>query len=208
MTTTDAHQPDSPSVIRSTAAATAFVVGWYSLPDYVRSRSARAALKAAGLVVFTALSAREAFASGTAQETVALLRGRRVRPAGTPGLPTSTAGREADREDASTGAVASQAAGVRHALDDDIGPDDGARAAALAGAGLAVVGGTVLTVVVERWLFRRDERRASEGVRRPHTRSGLLLGVLTALVAVPDVLRSRAIEGAAGARPRHGAGQA
>lgn len=54
---------------------------------------------------------------------------------------------------------------------------------------LAVLAGTVLgsavvTVAVERWLFRRGERRRAQGVRFAHTRQGLVLGALEAAVTV------------------------
>ena len=54
---------------------------------------------------------------------------------------------------------------------------------------LAVLAGTVLgsavvTVAVERWLFRRGERRRAAGVRLAHTRQGLALGVLEAVATV------------------------
>lgn len=55
-----------------------------------------------------------------------------------------------------------------------------AQPAELAVLGGAVVGSAVLTVAVERWLFRRGERRRARGVRFAHTRQGLLLGGLAA----------------------------
>ena len=53
--------------------------------------------------------------------------------------------------------------------------------AVLAGAAL---GSALITVGVERWLFRRGERRRAEGVRLAHTRQGLVLGVLEAAATV------------------------
>ena len=76
------------------------------------------------------------------------------------------------------------------------GMDRSTQVAALAGAGLVVVGSSVLTVVVEKKVFHRNKARAARGVRLPHTRSALLFGALTALVAVPDVWHSRAAESA------------
>lgn len=46
-------------------------------------------------------------------------------------------------------------------------------------AGVAL-GSAALTVAVERWLFRRGERRRAAGIRFAHTRQGLALGVLEA----------------------------
>ena len=53
--------------------------------------------------------------------------------------------------------------------------------AVLAGAAL---GSAMITVGVERWLFRRGERRRAEGVRFAHTRQGLALGALEAVATV------------------------
>jgi hypothetical protein len=194
MTTVDAPRPDSRSVIRSTAATTAFVVGWYALPDYVPSKTTRTALKAVGLATFATLGIREAMTGDALREATDLLRGRPARARGadaaagerpddvTPPTPTTGA------------ATASHASGVRNALDDEVATDDSASAAALAGAAVVVVGSTALTVVVEKRVFRRNERRAAEGVRWPHTRTGVLFGLLTALVAVPDILTARSTE--------------
>lgn len=200
MTTLDAPQPDSRSVIRSTAATTAFVVGWYALPDYVRSKPARTILKTAGLAAFAALGIREMRAGDTWQETVAAVRGGGTPPwkrtdqalaeprtgSGHPGTDDDTAAPDAP---AGSGWVPG--------TPPTLAPDESDRTsqvAALAGAGLVVVGSSVLTVVVERRVFRRNEARAACGLRLPHTRSALLFGALTALVAVPDVWSSRAAE--------------
>ena len=48
----------------------------------------------------------------------------------------------------------------------------------------AVLGSAGVTVAVERWLFRRGERRRAAGVRLAHTRQGLALGVLEAVATV------------------------
>lgn len=60
--------------------------------------------------------------------------------------------------------------------------------AVIAGTGAALVAAsTALTVAGEKWLFRRGEARAAAGVRFPHTRTGLVLGALSAALAlVPD----------------------
>ena len=42
----------------------------------------------------------------------------------------------------------------------------------------------MITVGVERWLFRRGERRRAAGVRLAHTRQGLALGALEAVATV------------------------
>ena len=58
---------------------------------------------------------------------------------------------------------------------------DPAELAVLAGAAL---GSTMITVGVERWLFRRGERRRAQGARFAHTRQGLVLGGLEAALTV------------------------
>ena len=58
---------------------------------------------------------------------------------------------------------------------------DPAELAVLAGAAL---GSAMITVGVERWLFRRGERRRAAGVRLAHTRQGLALGALEAAATV------------------------
>jgi hypothetical protein len=42
----------------------------------------------------------------------------------------------------------------------------------------------MITVGVERWLFRRGERRRAQGARFAHTRQGLVLGGLEAALTV------------------------
>jgi hypothetical protein len=42
----------------------------------------------------------------------------------------------------------------------------------------------MITVGVERWLFRRGERRRAQGARFAHTRQGLILGGLEAALTV------------------------
>ena len=58
---------------------------------------------------------------------------------------------------------------------------DPAELAVLAGAAL---GSAMITVGVERWLFRRGERRRAQGARFAHTRQGLALGGLEAALTV------------------------
>ena len=198
MTTIDAPRPDSRSVIRTTAATTAFVVGWYSLPDYVRSRTARTVLKTAGLAVYAALGVRDLRHDATWQKTVATVRGGGTPPwkrTDQPFAGSRTAGR-ASVDAPGLDAPADEGTAAR-TTPSTVAPEEVDRttqAAAIAGAGLVVLGSSVLTVVVEKRVFRRNEERAARGARLPHTRSALLFGALTALVAVPDVWHSRAAE--------------
>ena len=52
----------------------------------------------------------------------------------------------------------------------------------LAVLGGAVAGSALVTLALERWLFRRGERRRASGVRFAHTRQGLALGGLAAVL--------------------------
>ena len=73
---------------------------------------------------------------------------------------------------------------------------DPAELAVLAGAAL---GSAMITVGVERWLFRRGERRRAQGSRFAHTRQGLALGALeaglTALTFGAGAVRERLSKG-------------
>ena len=63
----------------------------------------------------------------------------------------------------------------------------------------AVLGSAVVTVAVERWLFRRGEARRAQGTRFAHTRQGLALGgleaALTALTFGAGAVRERLSKG-------------
>ena len=63
----------------------------------------------------------------------------------------------------------------------------------------AALGSAMITVGVERWLFRRGEARRAQGTRFAHTRQGLALGgleaALTALTFVAGAVRERLSKG-------------
>ena len=59
-------------------------------------------------------------------------------------------------------------------------PLEGVTEAELAVLAGAALGSAMITVGVERWLFRRGEGRRAQGVRFAHTRQGLALGALEA----------------------------
>ena len=79
---------------------------------------------------------------------------------------------------------------------DGITEADPSELAVLAG---AAVGSAMITVGVERWLFRRGERRRAQGARFAHTRQGLALGALeaglTALTFGAGAVRERLSKG-------------
>ncbi len=49
----------------------------------------------------------------------------------------------------------------------------------------ALAGSTALSVVAEKWIYRRGERRRAQGTPLAHTRQALPLALLTAAVVVP-----------------------
>ena len=78
-------------------------------------------------------------------------------------------------------------------------PLDGVTEAELAVLAGAALGSAMITVGVERWLFRRGERRRAQGARFAHTRQGLALGALeaglTALTFGAGAVRERLSKG-------------
>ena len=79
---------------------------------------------------------------------------------------------------------------------DGVTEADPAELAVLAGTAL---GSAMITVGVERWLFRRGEARRAQGARFAHTRQGLALGgleaALTALTFGAGAVRERLSKG-------------
>ncbi|WP_129336538.1 peptidase S9 [Cellulomonas endophytica] len=141
----------TPARVASALVTAVTTTAWYASPDLVRSRRARAGVKAALCVVVMAAGVPEFRRSRVAAREAAEAQG----------LPTS-------RE-------------VLEGL-------SASRKAALAAAAVVLLGGsTALTVVGERWMFRRGERRAAAGVPWAHTRAAVPVGLVTAALAlVPD----------------------
>ncbi|MBO0898552.1 hypothetical protein J1G42_01060 [Cellulomonas sp. zg-ZUI222] len=159
---------------RITAAVVAGVgtVGYYATPDLLRSRRARGWAKAACVLVVTAAGVPEAYRGWRATRDAA---------AGAPGAGS-------DAGSPSGGTVPDGADAPRGALSEawrSVPP--GWRAALTGGALAGAATSVALTVGIERALFRRGEARRASGVRLPHTRTGVALGVLAAALALyPD----------------------
>lgn len=66
---------------------------------------------------------------------------------------------------------------VKEFLDNADG-DDLKTAAGVVGA--VTMGGTILAIAGEKWIFRRAERKRVNGKRLPHTKQALVLAALTA----------------------------
>jgi hypothetical protein len=133
----------TPARARAAIVSGITTTAYYASPDLVRSRTARAWIKAACLGA--------AFAASL------------------PDLRTLRAARDADPEPvAPTG------------TSDAIAPSRRVVLATTA----SVVGGLALMVATERWIFRRGEVRAAAGVPLAHTRPAVVLGLITAALAV------------------------
>ena len=148
-----------PTRVAGLAAGVGATVAWYALPDYVRSRPLRGLIKTGllGVIGWSLVSM----------------------------LPDEPELAPYDDEvDCSKGAEAAgedPLEGVTEAAGED--PLEGVTEAApreLAVLGGAVAGSALVTLALERWLFRRGERRRASGVRFAHTRQGLALGGLEA----------------------------
>ena len=143
---------------------------YYALPDLLHSRRARGWAKAACLVPVVAVSLP------TSREEWDELR-TSARDARAALAQAQEEGTEAPAQD---GAAVQAGSSVR------------SKVVVGAAATVALVGSTAATVALERWVFRRGEARAAAGVRYPHTRTALVMGVLSAAVGlIPEPSESR-----------------
>lgn len=174
------------STVRS-RALTALVVGaattaYYAVPDLTRSRAVRGLVKTACTAVVVGVSL-PATPAGVAE----LREQWQELKAGGPGGPDRSAaldnpvpdgtdpdGTDPDTDDP-TREVATDAPGDRAGAPVAVAVAAGAAALAVSG---------VLTVVTERWIHRRAEARGAAGARLPHTRTGLVMGALSAALAL------------------------
>ncbi|MCA5892077.1 hypothetical protein LEP48_01760 [Isoptericola sp. NEAU-Y5] len=158
-------------------------LAWYAVPDVVTPRWARALAK-------TAVAVGGSLGMLVTADGRALRAGlRELRAANADGS------RDEQGEDVAAGAPSDD-----RAVDDENGPVLGADDAepepgvnpVLAGA--AVVGVTAAAVLVavggEKWAYRRGERWRESGLAWPHTRVGLVLGVLAAGVTLLEPPRA------------------
>jgi len=155
---------------------------YYAVPDVTPSRAARGWLKAACLVAGAALTAAEP----ESREGLRKLRStwrEGVAKDGALGTDDAAVTDGAAATDDAPGAQAVDGSGAVAQM--DVSPS---RKTALAVAGVVVLAAsTALTIAGEKWLFRRGEARAAAGVRFAHTRTGLVLGALSAALSlVPD----------------------
>lgn len=136
-----------------TGAAT---VCWYALPDHVRSRRARAVVRAALVAAVVASS----------PSTGGAVPSARSRSAAVPKTPSSPRTATPAPEDEVTVVGVLGVVGFTGAI---VG---------------AVLGAVGVTVAVDRTVHRIGDRAARADTRLPHTRVGVVLGALTALASL------------------------
>ena len=173
------HAMEDPKKRLGAAVGVAAATAWYGLPDVVRCRGARAVIKA-GLLAAVGVAAATAWYG--LPDVVRCRGARAVIKAGLLAAvmwsataqmpPAAPVPPYPDEESDCDGTPAPKGddplEGVTEAAPGEL--------ALLAGAGIGTV---CLTVAVEKWLFRRGERRRAAGVRLAHTRQGLVIGALT-----------------------------
>lgn len=175
--------PSRPVDVRSVAITGLTTMAWYAVPDVVGPRWGRALAKVGVLAGGVALGVAATSEGRSALDGVRQVRDelRDLRAAddagdaGEPGSPTGTAADGGDRDDnvLADGALAGA----------DPVPDPVVAGAAAAG---VVALATTVAVLGEKWAYRRGERWRQRGVRLPHTRVGLVLGVLAAAATAVD----------------------
>ncbi|MDC4233976.1 hypothetical protein M3T53_09755 [Actinomyces sp. B33] len=155
---------ERPRAVASAALSTGASLAWYALPDLVRSRGLRAVLKT-GLIGALLWSFAGAF-----EETEGFSQ---IEPIVDPEHPCSKAD--------DTGFAPDDEAGASDGPD----PLEGVTEAdpkELAVLGAVVVGAVCSAVAVEKWIFRRGERRRAAGIPGAHLRQALPLALLTGVV--------------------------
>ena len=191
--------------------AGAATAAYYAVPDLVRSRTARGWVKVGLLGVTAATSLpdlRATLAANRAQDASDGEAGTGVgSEAGTDasGVAASLDGMGSSAEDTDNSFVSEEAAADAADVADPQGVADlSTRGKVVAGVVAVVLAAaaTVSVVVTERWIFRRGEVRAAAGVRLAHTRTALLLGALTAALALVPSPDAPTAQGARDAAPR------
>ncbi|MCC2321380.1 hypothetical protein [Cellulomonas xiejunii] len=148
---------------------------YYAVPDVTRSRAARGWLKAACLAAAGAANAVAPANRGGWRELRSTWQDG-VAVDGDPGT---------DGTHRTDGSPAGQGVDGSGVATDDAAPST--KTAIAVGGAVVLAASVALTIAGEKWLFRRAEARAAAGVRFAHTRTGLVLGALSAALAlVPE----------------------
>lgn len=139
------------------------VFGWYAMPDLIRNRPARTAAK---LGLLSGILALEAWRSRD------IISFTREVWAGSLDEAPSCEGCEEP---------------TIPATEDDATAAPSPHPALLVGGGIAAATATIIgAVAAERWLFRRGERRRTQGIRAAHTRQAAWLAALSGAFIIAD----------------------
>lgn len=186
---------------RSVAITGLTTLAWYAVPDVVGPRWARAATKAGvlvgGLGLGMALTSEGRSAVDGMREARGELRDLRDLARRAETLPAE----DGDADLGDTEAKVAARGGARGVEGADADPEDNVllgdaeladadplpdpAVAGAVSAGALALAATVV-VVCEKWAYRRGERWRAQGRRLPHTRVGLILGVLAAAATALD----------------------
>lgn len=180
----------------------ALTAAYYATPDFIASKAGRGVAKTLLALGVTGLAASEyddlknrkcaedgdAFVQLAAEAPGELIGG----PAGHGGVdkqdgPLAAEGEHPDSEAAARpGCADGSPAGAQPKNFSEVWTSlTPARRAGLGAFALvAAAGGTLAIVGVERWIYGFGERRAARGVTAPHTKTGLVVGGLTVLMAL------------------------
>lgn len=177
-----------------------FGVLWYGMPDVVRTRAARVPVKAALIAGYVAYEWRRRDVRGDDPvDGVAVADGRQGgEPADTPSTPASTGsapGLSAVASAIAAGPAVSPAGlGLPVDMDGRFAPRQ-ARAGRI-GLGVAAVG---LGVLFESALHRGAIHLGRRGVRAPHTRVGVVMGLVSAAsIYAGDAISERRLAASSG----------
>ncbi len=167
--------PTTPPPLTADLLAGLGITVWYALPDYTRSRPLRIAAKSAILAISAVYGAAS------------------IRRQGGEALDDAAPEPGAESERSTTRLPEARADGTAPPA-----PASGISAKAYHPlvfplAAVAILGGgAAFTVGMERFVYRFGERLAGRGVHLPHSRIGLVLGVVsTAATLGADAMRTR-----------------
>lgn len=158
--------------VAEAVASSAITVAWYALPDAVSSRRARAGIKAALLAPLLGIG------------VVQLQRAKESIPA--PPEPSTDPDDDTVRRIralTSTAPVLGPSAAGPNAGDGAV-PGVGRRAVVVAAGVLLLTAVTAGTVAAERGIHHLGRRMAARGVRWPHTRIGIVAGLVMAATSL------------------------
>lgn len=167
------HAVDNPAIWNAVSAALT-TAGYYAVPDFVQSRGARAAAKAAIALPFVGMQLHQAveFTKKNREEVRELEIAEDVM----------------DDDGAPVVAEEPDAASATEPLN-PLNAKTPQFALALTGIGAVTAG---LVVVGEKLVYGRAEKLRARGVSKPHAKQGLVLaGLVGILTAVTDVVDSR-----------------